>query len=129
MTSSVYTKVFLVFNFDTESHFWTQIRHRMSFMGDISGHYIPENDISGQATKNAFRGPQKCRFWWRKVIKKIPRNIISGKEKQVWSNMIYEIWFLVMQLEMHSRNPKNCHFWKRKIIKKVPRNVTSGEGK
>ena len=62
MTFSVYRKVFLVFNFDTESHFWTQIRHRMSSRGDISGHYIPEYDISGQATRNAFRGPPEMSF-------------------------------------------------------------------
>ena len=66
MTFSVYRKVFLVFNFDTESHFWTQIRHRMSSRGDISGQYIPENDISGQATRNAFRESPEMSFLVKK---------------------------------------------------------------
>ena len=75
MTFSVYRKVFLVYNFDTESRFWTQIRHRMSSRGDISGQYIPENDISGQATRNAFRESPDVSFLVKKKLKKKSQEI------------------------------------------------------
>ena len=51
----MYRKVVLVFNFDTKCLFYTQIRHRMSSRSDISGLYFPDYDISGQASRNAFR--------------------------------------------------------------------------
>ena len=68
MTFSVYRKVFLVFNFDTECLFWTQIGHRMSFRPDISGQYFPDNDISGQPTRNAFRESLEMSFLVKKII-------------------------------------------------------------
>ena len=62
MTFSVNRKVFLVFDFDTECLFWTQIRHRMSSRADTSGQYFPDYDNSGQATRNAFREPPEIPF-------------------------------------------------------------------
>ena len=89
MTFSVYRKVFLVYNFDTESRFWTQIRHRMSSRGDISGQYIPENDISGQATRNAFReSPEKSFLVKENFQKKSPEMSLLVKKKSFILNDI-----------------------------------------
>ena len=49
----------------------------MSSRGDISGQYIPENDISGQATRNAFRESPEMSFL---VKKNYQRNVTSGEE-------------------------------------------------
>ena len=68
MTFSVYKKVYLVFKFDTECLFWTQIRHRMSSRYDISGQYYPDYDISGQATRNAFRESPEMSFLVKKNL-------------------------------------------------------------
>ena len=79
MTFSVYRKVFLVFNFDTECLFWTQIRHRMSSRSDISGQYFPDYDISGQATRNAFRESPEMSFLVKKIIYFFSSNYLIKK--------------------------------------------------
>ena len=68
MIFSVHRKVFLVFKFDTEILFWTQIRYRMSSRSDICGQYSPDYDISGRATRNAFSESPEMSFMVKKNI-------------------------------------------------------------
>ena len=74
-----------VFNFDKECHFWTQIRHRMSSRSDISGQYFTDYDISGQATRNAFRESPDMSFLVNKSVKKnyIIKNLICWSLSEI----------------------------------------------
>ena len=102
MTFSVYRKVFLVFKFDTECLFWTQIRHRMSSRSDISGQYSPDYDISGQATRNAFRESPEMSFLVKKNIFKIIyfKNLLLGSLAEIMK--LGPIWLESACWELHS---------------------------